>query len=139
MHLPFLGFERNRKRDFNRLLNTTHFLSKFSKFTNFLFLSLGDVLVLSYYDSFNYSMTFGRVNWIFTFWLLFERQDQSQCIRFYTRFCSAFTRSTTTHSWSRAPHFVFLQFGIKYQRYLSVWDFEIRMNQQERIIAWLFW
>lgn len=23
MHLPFLGFERNRKRDFNRLLNTT--------------------------------------------------------------------------------------------------------------------
>ena len=57
-------------------------------------------------------MTFGRVNWIFTFWLLFERQDQSQCIRFYKRFCSAFARSTTTHSWSRAPHFVFLQFGL---------------------------
>ena len=55
-------------------------------------------------------MTFGRVNWIFTFWLLFERQDQSQCIRFYRRFDSACAVNRSSQLVTiTTPHFVFLQ------------------------------
>ena len=135
MHLPFLGFERNRKRDFNRLLNTTLFV-KILKIRKFYLIECRRCIstkLLWLIQLFNDIWTCQLdIHVLIIIWT-----SRSESV--YKILHAVLLRLYAVNHNSQLPTsntFCFLAFGIKY---LRVWDFEKVFSQQNRIIAWLFW
>jgi len=135
MHLPFLGFERNRKRDFYRLLNTTLFVKIFKIHKIYFFEPRRCIstkllwLIQLFNDIWTCQLDIHVLIIIWT--------SRSESV--YKILHAVLLRLYAVNHNSQlvtSTIFCFLQFGIKY---LRVWDFEIIFSQQNRIIAWLFW